>query len=458
MSRSCEIILLILFSIFFSCVGKHEAEKNDFQKITESDTLRVITLNTSTSYFIYRDIEMGYHYDMIKAFADEKNLKLKVIVAKNMGELYHMLRNNKGDLIAYDLPIEIGMKDSLIYCGLTGISHQVLVQRAEKSDTLLQDVTDLIGKDVYVLKDSKYEHRMNNLNLELGGGINLKYVDKDTLVVEDLIRMVSADSIKYTIAEDNVARINHTYFRNIDVHLKISFDQRTSWAVSNQSPVLADSLNTWYERMHKEREYTRFAKRYFEESKGYGIENMPVSLLSPGQISQWDQFFKDYGKQYNIDWRLLAAIAFHESTFDPDVVSWAGAGGLMGIMPPTARSMGVNNIELYLPDVNVMIGAQYLRKLIDLFSTVEDTDERLKLALASYNGGIGHITDARALAEKYNADKNIWSGNVEKYLQLKRLEQYYKDPVCNSGYFRADETIDYVSNVMERWEMYKQRV
>ena len=96
--------------------------------------------------------------------------------------------------------------------------------------------------------------------------------------------------------------------------------------------------------------------------------------------------------------------------------------------------------------------------LYDVFSPVEDLGEQLKMALAAYNGGIGHIFDARALAEKYNANKDVWNGNVEKYLQLKRLEQYYRDPVCRTGYFRADETVNYVHNVMSRWESYKKEV
>jgi membrane-bound lytic murein transglycosylase F len=87
-----------------------------------------------------------------------------------------------------------------------------------------------------------------------------------------------------------------------------------------------------------------------------------------------------------------------------------------------------------------------------------DVQERTKMALAAYNGGIGHVLDARALAEKYGADKDVWDGNVEKFLQLKRLEQYYEDPVCKMGYFRGDETIDYVRCVMNLWEVYKEKV
>ncbi|MDD5345998.1 MAG: transglycosylase SLT domain-containing protein, partial [Proteiniphilum sp.] len=132
--------------------------------------------------------------------------------------------------------------------------------------------------------------------------------------------------------------------------------------------------------------------------------------------------------------------------------------GLMGLMPATAASLGVTGDQLYDPEHNIRAGAQYLKQLISLFSSVEDQEEQIKLALAAYNGGIGHISDARALAEKYDADKNIWEGNVERFVQLKRLEQYYTDPVCRNGYFRGDETINYVREVTARWEQYRQRV
>ncbi len=450
-------LIALIAATFFSCKKNTQTAKDDYQQLIERDTIRVLTLNTSTSYFIYRDQKMGYHYDMIKNFANEKGLEIEIIIAANNSELYEMLYDNKGDIIAYNIPIENDKKDFVNYCGLSEITHQVLIQKSEREDTLINDVSELIDKEVFVLKDSKYEARINNLNNELGGGIKIKHLDTDSLVVEDLIRMVSRGDIKYTLAENSVAKINQTYFRNIDISLPISFDQRTSWAVRKDSPTLADSLNAWYERAHLEESDLRFSKRYFEESKGFHIDNQASLqyIISAGQISHWDRYFKEYGEKYKLDWRLLASISFHESTFDPEVKSWAGAGGLMGIMPATARSMGVNSVDLFVPEINIELGAKYLRSLIDLLSSVEDEEERIKLALASYNGGIGHISDARDLAEKYDANKNIWDGNVEKYLELKKLEKYYKDPVCKSGYFRADETVNYVQNVMSRWYQYK---
>ncbi|MDO5524225.1 MAG: transglycosylase SLT domain-containing protein, partial [Bacteroidia bacterium] len=424
--------VLLLFIVLLPACKKAKEAVHDFPQIIANDTLRVITLNASTSYFIYRDQEMGYHYEMIKNFADEHGLQLQIVVAKNPAMLASMLQNNRGDVVAFNVPVENTLKDSILYCGLSGISHQVLVQRAERNDTVLKDVTELIGRDVYVLRGSKYDQRMNNLNRELGGGVNLRYVDKDTIVVEDLIRMVSAGDIRYTVADEYVARLNHTYFININIDMPVSFDQRTSWAVRKDAPALADSLNAWFSRTSLQPNYLRLTKRYFEEAKGFHADNRStfITMFAPGQISPWDEYFKQYGKQFGVDWRLLASVSYYESTFDPDGKSWAGAGGLMGLMPATAAALGVNGSDIFEPETNIRVGAEYLKTLIRLFSSVEDETERIKMALASYNGGIGHVTDARALAEKYEADKNVWNGNVEKFLQLKRLEQYYRDPVC----------------------------
>lgn len=460
MRKTVYFLLSVVFFVASCSNPKTQPTHSDFQQIIASDTLRVLTLNTSTSYFLYRDQPMGYHYDMLLDFCSHHGLTPKIIVAENISALYTMLQDSIGDVVAYNMPITGQLKDSLLFCGLEQITHQVLVQREQKNDTILRDVTELIGKEVTVLDRSKYKDRMENLNEELGGGVLIKIAEGDTIVVEDLIRKVSSGDISYTVADEFVAKLNQTYFRNLNVGLPVSFDQRSSWAVRKDSPVLADSLNSWFQQTSIEPIYLQITKRYFEETKGYSSNDRPsyVTILGPGQISPFDIYFKQYGKQFNLDWRLLASIAYHESSFNTEGKSWAGATGLMGLMPATAASLGVVGDDLLNPEMNIRAGAEYLRTLISSFSSVPQKEERVKLALASYNGGIGHVYDARALAEKHQADKNIWDGNVEKYIQLKRLEQYYEDPVCKFGYFRGDETVNYVKNVMNRWEAYKQKV
>lgn len=157
-----------------------------------------------------------------------------MIVAENIGKLVEMLQNGEGDIIAYDIPITGDLKNQLLYCGQEMITHQVLIQRIEKNKPLLRNVTELIGKDIYVEKDSKYETRINNLNDELGGGILIHRMNKDTIITEDLIEMVSNGKIPYALADNNIARLNKTYYNNIDIKLNISFPQRSGMGRQNR--------------------------------------------------------------------------------------------------------------------------------------------------------------------------------------------------------------------------------
>ncbi|MDR2816762.1 MAG: transglycosylase SLT domain-containing protein [Proteiniphilum sp.] len=457
MKRALLFSLLPLI-LCLSCGKWGRREKGyDFPRILQADTLRVLTLNASTSYFIYRDQPMGYHYDMIRDFCNHHGLVPDIIVAGNTRVMLQMLHDGKADMIAYNIPVTNALKDSVLYCGLRQISHQVLVQRAGRGDTLLTDVTGLIGKQVTVAGQSKYRDRINNLNNELGGGVLIDTVDSDTITAEDLIRMVSRGEIAYTVADDDLAMLNHTYFGNLNVDLSLSFDQRASWVVRKDTPLLADSLNGWIENRSSGPAFLRIIKRYFEETKGYSDSGKPAfrEISGHGVISPFDSYFKRYGKESGIDWRLLASVAYQESSFDTEGQSWAGAIGLMGLMPATAASLGTEENQLIDPEKNIRTGTEYLKNLLHVFRFINDADERIKMALAAYNGGIGHVSDALALTRKYGGDDKVWEGNVERYLQLKRLEQYYMDPVCKNGYFRADETINYVRDVIDRWEIYK---
>ena len=407
--------LFILLTIGWVGVGcKGNGQQGDFPDILESDTLRVITLNSSTSYFIYRDQPMGYHYEMIRDFCSHHGLIPKIEVGATIPAMLQMLMEGEGDVIAYNIPVTSVLKDSIRYSGLEQVSHQVLVQRARQRDSMLTDVTGLIGKKVSVLAGSRQYDRLVNLNQELGGGIHIEAIQGDSTAVEDLIRMVSMGEIDYTVAYDDLARLNQTYFRNLDVHLPVSFDQRSSWAVRQNTPQLADSLDSWFSQTTTEPVFAGVMKRYFEETKGYSYIPRFLSspLLGPGVISPYDVYFKQYGEQYSIDWRLLASVSYQESTFNPEGRSWAGATGLMGLMPATAASLGLVGDELLQPASNISTGAEYLRRLLDNFRGVNAPDERVKMALAAYNGGIGHVSDARALARKYGGDDSIWEGNV----------------------------------------------
>ncbi len=452
---------MYLSLLLMGCSGnKQEQKEDDFvytdlPQLKEQGEITAVTFYSSISYFEYKMEPMGYEYDLIKDFARSIGLKLNIKVAESPSRLIEMLESGEADVVAYPVPIYNDLRENFLYCGHEEQSTQVLVQRANKGDTILKDVTQLIGKEVYVKANSRYDERLQNLNKELGGGIHINNIEEDSLTTEDLIGLVSRGEIPYTISDDNIARLNKTYFWNIDVSMKISFMQRSSWLVRKTSPELAEAINKWASDKASSRIHRALIKRYFELSK------QPITTeLSPvknGHISPYDNLFKKHSETIGWDWQLLASICYQESRFNPNVVSWAGAEGLMGIMPNTARAFGVTPDDLKDPDKGIHTGVACLIRFRQGFSKITDPQEKIKFTLASYNAGIGHIYDAQRLAEKYGKDPTKWDDNVAEYVRLKNDPYYYNDPVCKHGYLRGSETYNYVREVIQRYEYYKKQ-
>lgn len=455
MKRTIHICLLaIIACIAFGCKpkAKRVMPVHDLTQIVDSGELVVLTLYSSTTYFNYRGQEMGYQYELSQQFANELGVKLRIKTARTPIQLVEMLQRGEGDLIAYTLPITKRGKDSLLYCGEEVITHQVIVQRRGGKQALLKDVTELIGKQVHV-KRGKYYERLKNLNEELGGGIEIVLVENDSTSVEDLITKVAQGVIDYTVADNDIARLNKTYYPSLNIELSISFDQRASWAVRKDQPLLAAKADEWHKAGMTRPEYTASMKRYFETSKR--SPHSPVLSVSEGKISIYDDLFKKYAPTIGWDWRLLASLAFTESNFDSTAVSWAGAKGLMQLMPTTAKANGMPEGMEHNPEESVKAAVKYLGRTARSFANIPE-EERVKFVLASYNSGIGHILDAMALAEKYGKNRHIWTDNVEPYILLKSNEEYFTDSVCKHGYFRGIETYNFVRDITQRFERYKE--
>lgn len=451
-------LFFLLLTLLWSCGGNRTSsdntDKNDLQQIKDSGELVVLTLYSSTSYFNYRGQDMGFQYELSEQFAKSLGVKLKIKVARNTHDLIRKLLAGEGDLIAYNLPITKEWKDSVTYCGEEIITHQVVVQRNNGKERPLKDVTELIGKDIYV-KPGKHYDRLVNLDKELGGGILIHKVTNDSITMEDLITQVAQGKIPFTIADNDVARLNKTYYPNLNIQLSVSFDQRSSWAVRKNSVQLAAAANQWHKENMTSPAYTVSMKRYFEISKS--IPHSPILSLREGKISHYDQLFKKYAPEIDWDWRLLASLAYTESNFDTTAVSWAGAKGLMQLMPATARAMGVPPGKEQNPEESIKAAVKYIAATAQSFADVPK-EERTQFVLASYNSGIGHVLDAMALAEKYGKNKYVWQDNVEEYILLKSNEEYFTDPVCKNGYFRGIETYNFVREVTSRYEQYKKKI
>lgn len=226
----------------------------------------------------------------------------------------------------------------------------------------------------------------------------------------------------------------------------------TSWLASKEKPDLAKALDEWFTPQMLQK-----AKR--EEQQLLSAPHVHRRIFSPminrkaGVISRYDALFITYSRPIRWDWRLMAAQCYQESTFDPRATSWAGAKGLMQIMPSTAEHLGLPQDKLFEPEANIAAAAKYLNELEERFSDVRNRNERTNFVLACYNGGYHHIRDAMALTRKYGGDEHSWN-DVARYVLLLSAPKYYNDAVVNYGYMRGSETVDYVRRINARWQSY----
>lgn len=463
---SVYVFAILVATSLCSCSGGRQKRAADTARVAPSapeyvlpDTLRVGTLYSPDSYFIYKDEPMGYEYELVSQFASDHGVPVKIVVAGNFHDMMTQLMNGETDVVAYDVPSTAEYKSQVLHCGLSNETHQVLVQPLVNGRPEITDVTQLPGKQVYVENESKYLYRLRNLDAELGGGIDIRIAEQDSLVTEDLIEMVATGKIPYTVIDSDIANFSSGYYEDIDVSLPVGMQQRGSWAVRKGNAGLASLIDEWAGKVSTDDASKRLYRRYFEESKrmpAMSFAASGIALRSDGSISPYDGIFRKYAGEVDWDWRILAAQAYIESGFDVNQVSWAGARGLMQLMPKTAAAQGCPEGMITDPEMNVRAAVNCIRALDRSLQTkVPDRSERMKFVLAAYNSGLAHIQDAIALAGKYGMDPTVWDGNVRQALMMKSRPEYYNDPVVKYGFFRASQTVEYVDKVLDTFARYK---
>ncbi len=430
-------------------------------EILESGRLVAITDYNSTNYFIYRGEPMGYQYELLQELANHLGIRLDVVVSNELDETFTCLLHGQCDLIALNLTVTKERRKKLNFTIPHSQTRQVLVQRkpegwekmtAGKIDShLIRNQLDLAGKTVYVQQNSSYQQRLQNLSDEIGDTIHI--VPRPE-VAERLVMMVAGGEIDYTVCDENVALVNQTYYENLDVSTPVSFPQSLAWAVKPGADELRKTINEWLGDFRRTLKYHVIYNKYFKSRKSARIFASDYYTLGSGNISAYDEVIREQSRRLDWDWRLLASLIYQESRFDPVASSWAGAYGLMQLMPTTMRRFGVSRESS--PEKQIEAGVSFLKWLDDRFrGMIRDPGERIRFILAAYNVGYGHIIDARNLAEKYGGNPDVWEDQVEEFLLKKSDPGYYQDPVVKYGYCRGTETVRYVEEIMERYNHYR---
>ena len=454
------ILLSLFIVVTIGSCGNHGSHWKDYGN--DLDTLKVVTLYSPTSFFSYRGENMGIDYENVRKFAEDEGMVLDIQTVSNINHLIEKLKNGEAHLAAYPIPSIAEYNSVILHCGHREVTNQVLVQRNGKER--IKDVTELVGQDVYVEKNSKFHYRLENLNEELGGGINIITVESDTIVSDDFLQMVKTREIDYAVVDSETASLYKQAFPELDISLKLSSDQAASWAVGLGLDSLAAKINRWENRTHSPEFVKEIYKRYFDRALNDEFDiNLSyfknIDFSKKKSVSNYDELFKKYSSIAGYDWRLLAAIAYCESRYNPSVESRFGAKGLMQVMPSTARAVGVDPGSITYPENNILAASKILERLDRTFKDkIEDPEERMKFVVAAYNSGLGHIYDSMTIAEKTGLDPQRWTGNVSISALMKSRPEYYNDPDVKHGYFRGRETVDFVDHVTSIYDYLQQNL
>lgn len=432
--------LMLLFSMVAVCLPLVGSRiPTTLESVQQSGKLVVISRNGPTTYYEGPDGLTGFEYNLAKQFADYLGVELEIRETENLGVMLDSIGTEAGNLAAAGLTITDVRRQKVQFSEpYLEITQQVIYRQSESRPT---SVEDLLGKEILVIGNSSHAERLRELKKEYP---ELKWEERHDVEMLDLIEMVHEGSIDYTIVDSNAYTINQSLFPEAAVAFDISEPQQLAWAFPNQKD---NSLYLEAQKFFKGIKQTGFIDDELETYYGHlGEIDYSGAVLFANRLKtrlpKWEKLIKSAAEKQSVDWQLLAALSYQESHWNPRAKSPTGVRGFMMLTRDTADFVGIKNRL----DANQSIngGAKYFRSIYDRIPERIQDPDRVWLALAAYNVGLGHLEDARILTAQQGGDPDKWT-DVRESLPLLAKRKYYKQ--TKHGYARGWEPVDYVRNI-----------
>jgi membrane-bound lytic murein transglycosylase MltF len=421
----------------------------DFDALVKRRSIRVGVTFNRTHYFIDKGQERGVTYEALKQFETDLNTDLKtgnlkvhvVLVPMARNQLYPALASGKVDMVAAMVTVRPELEKLAAFSEPTRTNVSEVVVTGPGAPPIAA-VDDLAGQEVFVRKGSIYDESLVRLNTQLktrGKPAVIITVAPDELEDDDILEMVNAGLVPFTIVDDYLADFWSKVFTGIKVHKDVTVRSGGNLAVAfrKENPKLREVVNKWIRKHGKGDGFRNTIERRYLDSVKYAKN--AAADAERKKLASVVELFKKYGAQYNIDYLLMAAQGYQESTLDQDVKSPVGAIGVMQVMPATGKELKVGDITEI--ESNIHAGVKYMRFMMDQYYKDDPMDPLNKglMTFASYNAGPGRIRQLRAETKKRGLDPNVWFGNVER-IASERIGR---------------ETVTYVSNIYKYYITYK---
>ncbi|WP_298187626.1 membrane-bound lytic murein transglycosylase MltF [uncultured Pseudomonas sp.] len=440
--RACWLSAIGVLLLLGGCAE----EPSTLERVQAEGVLRVITRNSPATYFQDRNGETGFEYELVKRFADDLGVELKIETADNLDDLFASLNRPAGPVLAAAGLVESDgrrqhARFSLPYLEVT---PQVIYRNGQQRPTRPDD---LLGKRILVLKGSSHAEQLAEMKLQLP---ELAYEESSAVEVVDLLRMVDEGQIDLTLVDSNELAMNQVYFPNVRVAFDLGDEQSLAWATApGEDRSLLDEMNAFIERAQQNGSLQRLKGRYYGhvDVLGYvGAYTFAKHLQQ--RLPRYEKHFREAAKVNQVDWRLLAAMGYQESLWQPTATSKTGVRGLMMLTLRTAQAMGVSN--RLDPKQSIDGGAKYIVHVKSLLPESIEEPDRTWFALAAYNVGGGHLEDARKLTEAEGLNPNKWL-DVQKILPRLAQKQWYSK--TRYGYARGGEPVHFVRNIRRYYDI-----
>ena len=435
-----------------------EPVNRDLAEIEKRGTFRMITYYSSNTYFLNQGIEVGFEYELIREFTRENDLALEVVIVGADENPFELLNSGAGDVIAANYTITPERKDIVDFTRPYNLVDQILVFSTELSP-IPKTLDELVVRQIpiSVRRNSSYYMKLNELK-EQGYDLNIQVLPNE-LDTEATLVEVAQGNIMATVADDNMFDATNRYIDGLFPGPTIAEKDTIAWAVRNNAPDLKNEMNKFlykHFRFTEDRDRPRrstflniLRQRYFQEGPQIAqYYNPEWQYQTMGIISPYDEVIKSVSDSLNVDWLMITAMIAQESEFNPNSKSWAGAVGLMQVIP---RFVDVEYEQLYDPVTNIKQGVSIFKDHMDHYAYLDSTNQ-VAFALATYNAGMGHVADARRLAIDQNKDPNEWENVADALLKLMQRRHYQQ---ARHGFARGIETVQYVDEIMNRYRTYE---
>lgn len=424
---------------------KDEARTGDLGEIRDKKVLRLLTRNSAATYFLWRGKLMGFEYELAEAFGKSLGLRVDIIVPRPGESLLTMLAEGQGDLVAAALtPTDERRRPGVVFSQPYNFVSQVVVAPVE--ETGLRGPENLANRTIYVRQSSAYWDTLSRLRSS-GVPLILQAVP-EYLETEEIIGLVGNGAYPLTVAGSHILDIELTWRDDVAAAFPLGPPVPLAWAVRESNPKLLAAVNAFIQNEYRGVTYNVLHRKYFEDRKK--IRRHVQHRSKTGELSPYDELVKRYADQFDFDWRMIVALIDQESGFDPRARSFAGAVGLLQVLPRTAEELGETNLED--PEANIQVGLRYLAWVRERFEEDLAVRDRMWFTLAGYNVGPGHVRDARRLAAEEGLNPDRWFDNVERAILLLSRPEYARK--ARHGYCRGREPVQYVRGIQSKYQTY----